>query len=73
MDRRVAGVRPRLRARARDAATIHLLSTWDEGVPDDIPHEHLYGISFNSQTFLDGAAASIDGRGDGPHASPPTR
>ena len=31
---------------------IHLLSTWDEGVPDDIPREHLYGISFNSQTFL---------------------
>ena len=43
---------------------IHLLSTWDEGVPDDIPREHLYGISFNSQTFLrvlselDGAAAA---------------
>jgi len=35
----------------RDGA-IHLLSTWDEGVPDDIPREHLYGISFNSQTFL---------------------
>ena len=32
--------------------SIHLLSTWDEGVPDDIPREHLYGISFNSQTFL---------------------
>ncbi len=43
---------------------IHLLSTWDEGVPDDIPREHLYGISFNSQTFLrvlselDGAATA---------------
>jgi Xaa-Pro dipeptidase len=44
--------------------SIHLLSTWDEGVPDDIPREHLYGISFNSQTFLrvlselDGAATA---------------
>src|SRR5579872_4825227 len=27
---------------------VHLLSTWDEGVPEEIPHEHLYGISFNS-------------------------
>jgi Xaa-Pro aminopeptidase len=36
----------------RDGAAVHLLSTWDEGVPDDIPRDHLYGISFNSQTFL---------------------
>jgi Xaa-Pro dipeptidase len=36
----------------RESGAIHLLSTWDEGVPDDIPREHLYGISFNSQTFL---------------------
>jgi Xaa-Pro dipeptidase len=26
---------------------VHLLSTWDEGVPDDIPHENLYGIAWN--------------------------
>src|SRR5690349_14758467 len=32
--------------------SVHLLSTWDEGIPDDIPHDNLYGISFNSQTFL---------------------
>lgn len=31
----------------RDTGAIHLLSTWDEGVPDDIPHENLYGISWN--------------------------
>ena len=26
---------------------MHLLSTWDEGVPEDIPHENLYGIAWN--------------------------
>jgi Xaa-Pro dipeptidase len=31
----------------RKTGAIHLLSTWDEGVPDDIPHENLYGISWN--------------------------
>ena len=31
---------------------MHLLSTWDEGIPDDIPHENLYGISFNAGNFL---------------------
>ena len=36
----------------RATGAVHLLSTWDEGVPEEIPHEHLYGISFNSQTFL---------------------
>lgn len=46
----------------RATGSVHLLSTWDEGVPDDIPHENLYGISFNAGNFLkvlqgiDGAA-----------------
>jgi Xaa-Pro aminopeptidase len=46
----------------RSSGAVHLLSTWDEGVPDEIPHERLYGISFNSTNFLkvlqgvDGAA-----------------
>ncbi len=31
----------------RETGAIHLLSTWDEGVPDDIPHENLYGIAWN--------------------------
>ena len=31
----------------RETEAIHLLSTWDEGVPDDIPHENLYGIAWN--------------------------
>jgi Xaa-Pro dipeptidase len=36
----------------RASASVHLLSTWDEGIPDDIPHENLYGISFNAMSFL---------------------
>jgi Xaa-Pro aminopeptidase len=36
----------------RATEAVHLLSTWDEGIPDDIPHENLYGISFNSGTFV---------------------
>ena len=48
-------------ARARSAlaasscappATIHLLSTWDEGVPDEIPHDHLYGITWNPMNLV---------------------
>ena len=31
---------------------VHLLSTWDEGIPEEIPHENLYGISFNAGNFL---------------------
>ncbi len=36
----------------RATGSVHLLSTWDEGIPDDIPHENLYGISFNAMNFL---------------------
>jgi Xaa-Pro aminopeptidase len=48
----------------RATGAVHLLSTWDEGIPEEIPHEHLYGISFNSLNFLtvlqgiDGAASA---------------
>src|SRR5437763_13619699 len=36
----------------RESGDIHLVSTWDEGVPDDIPRENLHGITFNSQNAL---------------------
>ena len=36
----------------RATGAVHLLSTWDEGIPEEIPHERLYGISFNAQSFL---------------------
>jgi Xaa-Pro aminopeptidase len=31
---------------------VHLVSTWDEGIPDDIPREHLLGITWNPGTLL---------------------
>ena len=45
----VAGTRPfgPTCVLVRATGAIHLLSTWDEGIPDDIPHENLYGISWN--------------------------
>jgi Xaa-Pro dipeptidase len=36
----------------RATGSIHLVSTWDEGVPDDIPHENLHGITFNGANTL---------------------
>jgi Xaa-Pro dipeptidase len=48
----------------RETGAIHLLSTWDEGIPDDIPHENLYGIAWNPMNTIanlqriDGAAAA---------------
>ncbi len=36
----------------REGGAVHLLSTWDEGIPEDIPHENLYGISFNAMNFV---------------------
>ena len=48
----------------RETGAIHLLSTWDEGVPDDIPHENLYGIAWNPMNTIsvlkgiEGAAAA---------------
>lgn len=35
----------------RATGAVHLLSTWDEGIPEEIPHENLYGISFNAGNF----------------------
>jgi Xaa-Pro dipeptidase len=45
----VAGTRPfgPTCVLVRATGAIHLLSTWDEGIPDDIPHENLYGIAWN--------------------------
>ena len=36
----------------RATGSIHVVSTWDEGVPDDIPHENLHGITFNGANTL---------------------
>ncbi|HEX4018806.1 MAG TPA: M24 family metallopeptidase [Frankiaceae bacterium] len=31
---------------------IYLLTTWDEGVPEEIPHDHLYGITWNPMNLV---------------------
>ncbi len=36
----------------RATGSIHIVSTWDEGVPADIPHENLHGITFNGANTL---------------------
>jgi Xaa-Pro dipeptidase len=50
----VAGTRPfgPTCVLVRATSAVHLLSTWDEGVPDDIPHENLYGISWNPMNTM---------------------
>ncbi len=42
------------------ARSIHLLSSWDEGVPPEVPFEHLYGVTWNG-AVLAGALAGIPG------------
>ena len=62
----VAGTRPfgPICTVVRSTGGIHLNSTWDEGIPDDIPHEHLYGLAWNPMTLInilrgiDGAATA---------------
>jgi Xaa-Pro aminopeptidase len=46
----------------RGTGDIYLMSTWDEGVPDDIPHDHLYGITWNPMNYVK-VLQSIDAQG----------
>jgi Xaa-Pro dipeptidase len=47
----------------RKTGRVHLLSVWDEGIPPEIGHEDLYGISWNPQNLL-GALRNIPGLAD---------
>ncbi len=49
-----AGTRPFSPAAVvvRATGAIHALMTWDEGVPDDIPREHLYGLTWNPMNWV---------------------
>ncbi|MGX1809137.1 M24 family metallopeptidase [Nocardia sp. NPDC055321] len=51
----VAGTRPfgPVATLVRDSGAVHLLSTWDEGVPEDIPHENLYGLAWNPMNLIE--------------------
>lgn len=44
----------------RATGEIHLNSTWDEGIPEEIPHEHLYGLAWNPMTLI-GVLQNITG------------
>ncbi len=36
---------------------VHLLSTWDEGIPPEIGHENLFGLKWNPANLLGGLSA----------------
>lgn len=36
----------------RATRELYLLSTWDEGVPEEIPHDHLFGITWNPMGYV---------------------
>jgi Xaa-Pro aminopeptidase len=40
--------------------SVHMLSSWDEGIPPEIPFDHLYGVTWNG-AVLAGALAGIPG------------
>jgi len=50
----VAGTRPfgPICTFVRATGEIHLNSTWDEGMPEEIPHENLYGLAWNPMTLM---------------------
>ncbi|MFD4356887.1 M24 family metallopeptidase [Nocardia sp. NPDC058518] len=58
----VAGTRPfgPVATLVRDTGAVHLLSTWDEGIPEDIPHDNLYGLAWNPLTTIE-VLRRIDG------------
>ncbi|MHA3020305.1 M24 family metallopeptidase [Mycobacterium sp. BMJ-28] len=44
----------------RATGEIHLNSTWDEGIPEEIPHANLYGLAWNPMTLI-GVLRDIEG------------
>jgi Xaa-Pro dipeptidase len=58
----VAGTRPfgPICTVIRATGEIYLNSTWDEGIPDDIPRDHLYGLAWNPMTLIS-VLQSIEG------------
>ncbi|MBJ7338328.1 M24 family metallopeptidase [Mycolicibacterium sp.] len=58
----VAGTRPfaPICVLVRATGEIHLNSTWDEGIPEEIDHDHLYGLAWNPMTNIE-VLKRIDG------------
>jgi Xaa-Pro dipeptidase len=61
----VAGTRPfaPICVLVRATGEIHLNSSWDEGIPEEIGHDHLYGLAWNPMTLI-GVLKQIDGAAD---------
>jgi Xaa-Pro dipeptidase len=51
----VAGTRPfaPICVLFRATGEIHLNSSWDEGIPEEIGHDHLYGLAWNPMTNIE--------------------
>ena len=58
----VAGTRPfaPICVVVRATGEIHLNSSWDEGMPEEIDHDHLYGLAWNPMTLVE-VLKNIDG------------
>ena len=41
----------------RSSRQVHLLTTWDDGVPAEIPHERLYRTAWNPENLIRSLAA----------------
>jgi Xaa-Pro dipeptidase len=51
----VAGTRPfaPICVLVRATGEIHLNTSWDEGIPEEIDHDHLYGLAWNPMTNIE--------------------
>jgi len=47
----------------RATGAVHLMNTWDDGIPRDIPNANLYGLSWNPQNYVE-ALRRVEGLGD---------
>jgi Xaa-Pro aminopeptidase len=47
----------------RATGEVHLMSTWDDGIPAEIPNQNLYGLSWNPRNYV-AALQAIDGLAD---------
>ncbi|NUS90862.1 MAG: aminopeptidase P family protein, partial [Nocardia sp.] len=58
----VAGTRPfgPVALIVRKTGAVHLHSTWDEGIPEDIPHDNLYETMWDPRNLV-AALREIDG------------
>jgi Xaa-Pro dipeptidase len=59
----------------RSTGSIHLMSTWDEGIPEDIPRENLFGLTWNpmrTMEVLRRVEGTADARRVGTDAMSPT-